>query len=123
VRKHKISYIIILGFLIFYIVQSIIEDKRSSCELLNLFRSYDFNGIIIKKFKDSSDHAIKKVIIKNFNQENLDTIDLFEWDETGTYFKIQERDTILKKEGTDSIYLSNKNGRSAYVPNFGCAKK
>lgn len=122
-KKHKISFIIVFGFLLFYIIQGVIEEIHAPCDILNEFMNYDFNGIIIDKFVDSTDHSTKTVIIKNFNQNNLDTLKLLDWDESGVYYKMKLNDTIFKKEGTNTIYLSNKYGKSDYILDFGCNKK
>lgn len=119
-KKYKISFIIIFGFLLFYIIQGIIEEKHAPCDILNQFMNYDFNGIIIDKFIDSTDHSTKTVIIKDFNQDNLDTLKLLDWDGSGVYYKMKLNDTIFKKMGENAIDLSNKTGKFTYILNFGC---
>lgn len=122
-KKHKVSYIIVGGVFLFFVIKGTIESSHSRCDVLNEFMPYNYNGLVIDKYVDSNNHSTKTVIIKNFDESVPDTLDLLDWDTTGVYYEINKNDTIYKKQGTNTIHLSNKNGKSAYTLDFGCNKK
>ncbi len=122
-KKPRIGYIIVLVWLLFFVIKGIFESSHVRCDVLKEFMDYKYNGLILDKYFDSTDHSTKTVIIKNFNETDSVTLKLLDWDNSGVYYKINKNDTIFKKQGTDTIYLSNKKGKSVYLLNFGCDKK
>ena len=122
----KLKYLkigIIGAIFLYFIIRGTIESLHARCDVLGLFRDYKFNGLVINKYIDRPDHATKKVIIKNFNIPIPDTLALLDWDTTGFYDKININDTIIKDIGSNSVSLSNVNGKFIYILDFGCDKK
>lgn len=114
----------ILGIVfLFFIFKVIIDSWNSRCDVLEEFKSYKFNGMIVNKYIDSTDHSTKTVIIKNFSTSILDTFTLLDWDTSGFYYKIKINDTLIKDRGSDMISLKNRTGIVNYILDFGCDKK
>lgn len=120
--KHLKIGIVGAGFL-YFIIKGTIESSHARCDVLELFRDYKFNGLVINKYIDRPDHATKKVIIENFNILIPDTLELLDWDTTGFYYKININDTIIKNIGSNSVSLRTGKGKFIYILDFGCDKK
>lgn len=123
IKFKYLKWSIVGAFLLYFIIKGTIESSHAACDVLKLFRDYKFDGLIINKYIDNPDHATKKVIIKNFNTLNTDTLALLDWDTTGFYYKININDTIIKDIGSNSVRLNNGKGKFFYILDFGCDKE
>src|SRR5690242_464814 len=115
IKTTNVKIGIVGAILLYLLIKGTIESSHSACKVLDLFRNYKFNGIIINKYIDKEDHATKKVIIKNFDAAVPDTLTLLDWDKTGLYNKINKNDTIIKELGSNSVYLKNNASEFNYV--------
>ena len=114
----KVKYLkigLIGGVFLYFIIKGTIDSSHSSCDVLELFKQYKYNGLIIKKYIDSAEHSTKTVIIENFNKPIPDTLTLLDWDRTNFFYKINKNDTIIKDSGSNSVHLKNRIGRFNYI--------
>ena len=119
----KVGYIAAIIFVIFFVIKTIIEVSHSRCDVFNEFLSLNYNGIIVNKYIDHSNHSTRTIIIKNLNDSAEQTFDLLDWDETGVFDKLNKNDTIVKRLGSDTLYQKDKNGNAEYILTFGCKNK
>jgi hypothetical protein len=83
----------------------------------------EIDGVIVQKFRNPNEHSYPTLIIKNFDSDSLESLNLL-GDTTNTYNALNVSDTIFKNENEDQLFLKKNGG---YQPiariDFGCRKK
>lgn len=88
--------------------------NRAVCELFAEFKTSSFNGVVEKKFLDEEHHLHEAIFVDN--QEHH-----FNHDKSGFYTFIQEGDSIIKKEGSESVVIYRQGKMvEQYEIDFGC---
>jgi len=123
IKLKHLKFVVLGAILLYLLIKGTIDSSHSACDVLELFRDYKFNGLIINKYIDKDEHSTETVIIKNFNETIPDTLTLLDWDKTGLYYKINKNDTIIKQRGSNSVYLKNGTAKFNYILDFGCHNK
>lgn len=93
--------------------------SKANCSALKDLLKCQYNGIIVNKYIDSSQHSYHTLEIKNFNDPNVLKL-ILEFDTTELFFQAEIKDTIKKNLGSDTVYVINISGKSQYIINFGC---
>ncbi|MDB5199283.1 MAG: hypothetical protein JWO92_1246 [Chitinophagaceae bacterium] len=121
----KIYYTFLpIAVLIFFIIRFVIPQlsKDSRCITHNEFLRINLNGVVLKKYIDSSEHSFPIIEIKNFNSSSIEKLNL-NLDTSGIYNKINIQDTLNKEVGKDEIFLvKNKEKALLSKVDFGCSK-
>ena len=77
-------------------------------------KSISYSGIIVSKFRDSTDHFDRK--IKLFESEKI----LMEWDESGLYEFLQPNDSIVKDTGSFEVRIYRDSIEYKFIIDYGC---
>lgn len=116
--KAIISFVIMLVF--FYWVYFFTPTlKESACGAYKDFKLLQINGVVEKKYVDSSEHSYPILEVRNFANK-LDTLNLV-FDETDFFELIKINDTLIKNINDKLILIKNKNGSYKKELNFGCS--
>jgi hypothetical protein len=100
-------------------IKEVIKSFNGDCDDLQEFVQTSFQGIVYKKYIDSSQHSSHTIEIKNFKNAGIQKLTL-DFDKTGFFFQINQGDTIYKEVNSDTVYLSDKLGKHLYIINFPC---
>lgn len=115
-------YIAFFSFFLLCIFPFIKQAFQSNCNAYQDFLKDSYNGIVVKKYINREQHSYKTVEIKNLTDSKINVF-LLDFDISCFYDKININDTIYKEHGNNTIYLTNKNGKSISVLDFGCKTK
>lgn len=97
-------------------------DVNSRCVTYDDFLNEYYNGVVVKKYIDSSEHSYKTVEIKNFGNSEVDKL-ILDFDTTDLYDRLNLNDSIYKQTGKDSIFFI-LSGRKVFISraDFGCRR-
>ncbi len=122
----KVYYIILpLVLALFFIIRFIIPDlsKNSRCIIYNEFLKIKLNGIVLKKYIDSSQHSFPTIEIENLKDYKIEKVNL-NLDTSGIYNKISVNDTLSKETGKDEVFLIKGEEKILLAKiDFGCSTK
>lgn len=116
-RKIILPIIAFISFLI-VVIPDLFENTR--CNVYDEFLSTAFEGVVVQKFIDSSQHSNKVVTIKDQENSRIQRI-LFDLEINHAFEKIKINDTLVKENGKDSIFkIKNSKKTFLTVVDFGC---
>ncbi len=97
-------------------------NVNSRCVTYDNFLNKYYNGVVVKKYIDSSEHSYKTVEIKNFGNSEVDKL-ILDFDTTALYRRLNLNDSIYKQTGNDSMFLI-LSGRKIFISrvDFGCRR-
>ena len=120
----KIYYVILpIILLLFLIIRFIIPQlsKDSRCITYNEFLKIKLNGIVLKKYIDSSQHSYPTIEVENLQDFKIEKLNL-DLDTSGIYYKVNIYDTLAKEIGEDEIFvIKNKEKILLSKIDFGCS--
>ncbi len=116
-RKYKYLVIVALFLLVVYaIVPSV---NYTNCLSNQKFQKLAFDGVVVDKYLDKSQHSTPIVEIRNF-EGRIDSVYLF-GDHSGLYDRIQISDTLKKESGSSEILTKTSNEYVRFgVADFKC---
>ena len=103
-------------------IKEIIKSFNAECDTYKTFLQLTYQGIVIKKYIDSSEHSFHTVEIKNFKDSAIQKLTL-DFVKTDFVWQINPGDSIYKNRNSDTVYLFNKGSKRLYSLNFGCNQK
>lgn len=122
----KIYYVILpIILLLFLIIRFIIPDisKDSRCIIYNEFLKIKLNGIVLKKYIDSSQHSFPTIEIENLKDYKIEKLNL-NLDTSGIYNKISVNDTLSKETGKDEVFVIKGKEKILLAKiDFGCSSR
>lgn len=122
--KKIYNVILPIALLLFFIIRFIIPQfsKNSRCITYDEFLKTSLNGVVLKKYIDSSEHSFPIIEIKNFKELGTEKLNL-NLDNSGVYDKINIQDTLNKEIGKDEIFvIKNREKILLSKIDFGCSK-
>jgi hypothetical protein len=100
-RKYKYLVVFLLFLLVIYaMVPSV---NYTNCLNSQKFQVLIFDGVVVNKYLDKSQHSTPIVEIKNF-EGRIDSVDLL-GDHSGLYNKMRVNDTLKKESGSNEIQI------------------
>jgi len=111
--------IIVWSIGIIVIARQFYINSNANCTALQDLLKAQYNGTIINKYIDSSQHSYHTLEIKNFDSHQTQKL-ILEFDTSGLFFQAEINDTILKKLGSDTVFLFNTSPKKYFVVNFNC---
>lgn len=120
--KRTIIGILLVTILFFLIVCLLPTLKDSECIWNNELKKIKLNGVVTKKYIDSTNHSFPFLEIKQFVSDTVIKVGLV-GDTSNAYNIISVGDTIAKTKGSNLILLQNSQGKTVVKIDFGCNKK
>jgi len=103
-RKYKYLVIVVLFLLVVYfIVPSI---NYTNCRSSQRFHKIIFDGVVVKKYLDRSEHSMPTIEILDLN-DSLTEISFF-GEHTGIYDRINISDSLRKIRGSNEILIKTR---------------
>jgi len=122
----KVYYIILpVVLFLFFIIRFLIPElsKDSRCIIYKEFLKIGLDGVVLKKYIDSSQHSFPTVEIKNLNDFKIEILNL-NLDTSGIYNKINLNDTLSKETGKDEVFvIKGKEKVLLSRIDFGCSNR
>lgn len=120
-KKYKKLIPVLIVIILFIIVKvmSISAPYRGCVFKSNSIKQIFINGIIVKKFKDESDHNMKKITILNKNNDFNIAV---QGDQSGLYDFINIGDSIYKEKNSMEATIVRDSVKKAFIIDFGCEK-
>lgn len=125
-----IVLIISIGIILTILILSIFPDRRNPTEQFQLdkcrwsrnMKEKAFSGVVIKKFKDESEHYFPTIMIDQIGEKSSIKIE-FQNELSGFYNFVKEGDTLHKESDTLQIVVArNNNQRVNKTLSYGCQK-
>lgn len=116
-KKHKAIIFFGLFFIaVYFFVPSV---NYTSCLYGEDFRQIEFEGVVVKKYLDKSDHSTPIAELKNL-RDSIEKIYLF-GDHSGLFDRITDGDSLRKYTGTSEVLkkVNNEYVRFGYA-DFNC---
>jgi hypothetical protein len=102
---------------LFFFIPFKMDEK---CDWQNDFNKKLFEGVVVNKFIDSSQHSTPLIEIRNLKDNSIDSIDLF-GDKSAVFDLINKYDTLYKPSKNNSVFVEDKNKLKLIGQvNFGC---
>ena len=113
--KRLVIFLILVASLFLFI-----PNENVECIWQEEIESLEFDGIVVAKYTDSTNHSIPVLKIRNFSDNQIDTVYLF-GDESGVFSIVNKADTIFKYKSS-SIFYRRSSDSIEYLGqvNFGC---
>ncbi len=116
-KKYKYLIIFIIFLLLVYI--AVPSINYTNCRIDQRFREISFDGVVVNKYLDKTQHSQPKVEILDL-ENNLIRIYLYN-EATGIYDKIRTNDTLRKKSGSNEIQVKTGGEYNRFgVADFNC---
>ena len=96
--------------------------EQGECDAFNDFKMLTIDGIVSKKYIDSTQHSYPIIVIQNSHEKKLDTLNLV-FEKTGAFQVISLYDTIQKKANDDVLIIISGTTHTSKRIDFGCVKK
>ncbi|MEJ8820319.1 hypothetical protein [Lacibacter sp. H407] len=120
-RYYILLPIILFSFFIFrFLIPQFSKDAR--CITYKEFQKIKLDGILIKKYIDSSQHSFPTLEVQNLGDSRVEKLNL-NLDASGFYDKINLLDTLYKEVGKDEVYIKNNGKKIIMKIDFGCDNK
>jgi hypothetical protein len=122
--KKYIQVLIPIGLFLIFLIKVIIPQFsiNTECVKYDEFLLMSFNGVILQKYIDSTQHSYKTIVIKNFGNTKPQEL-LLDFDRTNTYNMLKIHDTIYKEIHNDSLFIVRNNQKRLLSKiDFGCAR-
>lgn len=117
-KKAKLIYTLValsIGIVWFYFQ----IKKQGTCQDAEKMElNVEYNGIMLKKYIDKSNHLFEIIEIGNKNRIQKIMLD---WDESGMYEFVEIGDSIVKELNTLEVKVFRKNAKTTFIINYGCS--
>lgn len=127
VKNQYISYFILLSFigLIIYIFHPFFKNKRLEkflCDKNEYFENLNFNGVLNEKYRDSTSHLNRTLIINNTKTDLSKNRIIIGYGRDFFYDEVNIGDSIFKPQGTLEVLVYRKNSSvvDTFNLHFGC---
>lgn len=119
-KKGLLTLILIylIGFFLF-VINFFPSLSEANCIKDEEFKKIELNGVVEKKYIDSSQHSYPMIEVRQFDVDILVVINLV-GDIINSFDKIQINDTVKKSREDNSISLRRKEGELVISVDFGC---
>jgi hypothetical protein len=115
----KYKYFIVAGLFFLTIYAVVPSVNYTNCLSNQKFREVTIDGVVVDKYFDKSQHSTPIVEIENF-EGLIDSI-YFWGDHSGLFNKIQIKDTLKKKNGSNEILIKVEGKFEVFgIANFKC---
>lgn len=81
------------------------KSKTKIEQVVNIYKSKSFSGLVTKRYIDKEQHGYHKVILINEGKENVVIMD---WEKGGLFNFIQVGDTLNKSSGSLNVHLKRE---------------
>lgn len=103
---------------IFFYFEFQYSSKETCIEKYKKFSSWNQSGIIENKFKDPKSHMVSVLALSSDKSIRLDSLLFSEIDRV--YTMIKKGDLLVKREGSDTLWLYRRDKKLYYIPKFDC---
>ena len=110
-------YVLIIALFYFVGYSFSPSDNANNCHAEEQFHKKAFDGVVVDKFLDKTQHSVPVILVKNFGDNDPVKINLF-LEASGLFEKFNKNDTVRKVSGSQEISIK-QNG--LYV-RFGVAE-
>lgn len=121
-KKYKTIVNLVLVIVIFIIMLHYLtwSKEESDCNHYNDFKSLTFDGIVIGKYYDKSQHSYPTIELKSLHENSIQKIYLV-GEKSNLFNLLSKSDTIFKKKNS-ALVLIKRNGLFSNLSkaNFGC---
>jgi len=114
--KPAFRYLIFILIFAYIAYTSSPTDNANRCHSQRVFSDAGFDGVLIDKFLDKSQHSIPVILIKKTDKDSVEKIGLFN-EISGLFNNLSINDTIRKVKQSNTILVKVK-GKYTY---FGTA--
>ena len=108
--------VFLLVFIVFFWLQPSIKDIN--CNHFKSLRNVTYNGVVINKFIDSTQHNYPTVVIRQIDN-SIYKFDLTH-DKSGLYGFLLIGDTLVKRKGSYNINVSRYEMEKTFELDYGC---
>ena len=114
--------VIIVLFVTFLIKIIPVMSINSRCVDYDNFLKISLNGVVIKKYIDSTQHSYHTIEIKNFENLKIERI-ILDLDTSDLFTNINVNDMVYKVINSDSVFRI-KNNQKIFLSkvDFGCTR-
>lgn len=99
----KYEYLIFLGLFLLIVYAAVPSINYTNCRSNQRFQKTIFDGVVVKKYLDRSEHSIPRIEIMGFN-DSLTEFSFF-GEHTGIYNRISISDSLRKMGGSNEILI------------------
>ena len=111
---------IFTGLIVAIIFFFVISRNIKGCDEAYLeFYDLSFNGLVLKKYIDHSNHALKTIDLKYSNDITWSIV-YFNFDYSGLYEYIQEYDSIVKRENSYRVTVYRGDNTIEFDVDYQC---
>lgn len=116
-KKSVICLVLVILFL-GYFVYKLPSYNDVNCSYLKEFKNSNFDGFVVEKYIDSTQHSFP--IIKIMNKDNsMVELNLIR-DSSNSFFNFNVGDTVIKKSGEKGLYIKKNGVFVEKIIDFGC---
>lgn len=106
--RKKFRYLFFILIFLFTAYTLSPSDNANNCHSKQVFIGEDFDGVVVDKFLDKSQHSVPVIVIENFGDSvDRKKIDLFN-EKSGLYDKLNKNDRIRKLKNSRDILINER---------------
>lgn len=96
------------------------SEEENNCRLDKRFRNLVFDGVIINKYYDKTDHSNPTLDVKTLNNDSIQKINLI-GEKSHLFNLLQISDTIMKEKHSDVVMRKRNGTCTGYIKaDFNC---